>query len=72
LIALITLSIFDANAFAVIRSPYPRKTTAPDTVVVITDDRQDSVRPNYSNLKVNNNYGHGRSGFTLSSVADVF
>jgi hypothetical protein len=45
LIALITLSIFDANAFAVIRSPYPRKTTAPDTVVAITDDRQDSVRP---------------------------
>jgi len=44
LIALIALSIFDANAFALIRSPYPRKTTAPDTVVVITDDRQDSVR----------------------------
>ena len=25
-----------------------------------------------SSLKVNNNYGHGGSGFTLSSVADVF
>jgi hypothetical protein len=43
--SLIALSIFDANAFAVIRSPHPRKTTAPDTVVVITDDKQDSVRP---------------------------
>jgi len=43
-IALIALSELAANAFAVIRSPYPRKPTAPDTIIVITDDRHDSVR----------------------------
>jgi hypothetical protein len=43
-IALIALSILGSNAFALIRSPYPRKPTAPDTIIVITGDRHDSVR----------------------------
>jgi len=43
-IGLIALSTLGSNAFAVIRSPYPRKPTAPDTIIVITDDRHDSVR----------------------------
>jgi hypothetical protein len=43
-IAVIALSILASNAFALIRSPYPRKPTAPDTIIIITDDRHDSVR----------------------------
>jgi hypothetical protein len=43
-IALIALSILASNAFAVIRSPYPRKSTAPDTITIITGDKHDSVR----------------------------
>jgi len=43
-IALIALSVLASNAFAVVRSPYPRKPTAPDTITIITDDRHDSVR----------------------------
>jgi hypothetical protein len=43
-IAVIALSILASNAFALIRSPYPRKPTAPDTIIVITDNRHDSVR----------------------------
>jgi hypothetical protein len=43
-IAVIALSILASNAFALIKSPYPRKPTAPDTIIVITDDRHDSVR----------------------------
>jgi len=43
-IAAIALSILASNAFALIRSPYPRKPTAPDTIIVSTDDRHDSVR----------------------------
>jgi hypothetical protein len=42
-IAAIALSILASNAFALIRSPYPRKPTAPDTIVVITD-RHDGIR----------------------------
>jgi hypothetical protein len=41
--ALIALSILASNAFALIRSPYPRKPTTPDTIIVIPDDRHDSV-----------------------------
>jgi hypothetical protein len=40
----IAMSILASNAFALITSPYPRRSTAPDTNIVITDDRQDSVR----------------------------
>jgi hypothetical protein len=43
-IAVIALSILASNAFALIKSPYPPKPTAPDTIIVITDDRHDSVR----------------------------
>jgi hypothetical protein len=43
-IAVIAMSLLASNAFALIRSPYPRKTSPPDTIIVITDNRQDSVR----------------------------
>jgi hypothetical protein len=43
-IALMALSILASNAFALIRPPYPRKPTAPNTIIVITDDKHDSVR----------------------------
>ncbi len=42
-IGLIALSILSSTAFALIRSPYPRKPTTPDTIIVITDDRHDRV-----------------------------
>jgi len=42
-IAVIAMSVLASNAFALITSPYPRKPTAPDTIIVITDDRHDSV-----------------------------
>jgi hypothetical protein len=44
-IALIALSILASNAFALIRSPYPRKPGAPDTIISITDGRHDWVHP---------------------------
>ena len=44
MIALIALLILASNAFAVIRSPYPQRTSPPDTVIVITVDRHDWVR----------------------------
>jgi hypothetical protein len=43
-IAVIAMSVMSSNAFALIRSPYPRKPTAPDTIIVITDNGHDSVR----------------------------
>jgi hypothetical protein len=43
-IAMIAMSVLASNAFALIKSPYPSKPTAPDTIIVITDDRHDSVR----------------------------
>jgi hypothetical protein len=43
-VALIALSMLAANAFGVIRPPYPRKPTAPDTIIIITDDIRDLVR----------------------------
>jgi hypothetical protein len=38
-IAVIAMSVLASNAFALFRSPYPRKPTAPDTIIVITDDK---------------------------------
>jgi hypothetical protein len=38
------LSIFASNGFAMIRSPYPQKATAPDTIIINGDDRHNSVR----------------------------
>jgi hypothetical protein len=43
-IAVIAMSVLASNAFALFRSPYPLKPTAPDTIIVPTDDRHDSVR----------------------------
>jgi hypothetical protein len=43
-LAVIAMSVLASNAFALFRSPYPRKPAAPDTIIVITDDRHDSVR----------------------------
>jgi len=43
-IAVIAMSLLASNAFALIKSPYPRKTSPPDTIIVITDNRHDSVR----------------------------
>jgi len=43
-IAVIALSVLASNAFALFRSPYPLKPTAPDTIIVTTDDGHDSVR----------------------------
>jgi hypothetical protein len=40
----IAMSVLASNAFALIKSPYPRKPTAPDTIIITTDDRHDSVR----------------------------
>jgi len=43
-IAVIAMSVLASNAFALFRSPYPLKATAPDTIIVTTDDRHDSIR----------------------------
>jgi len=47
-VAAILLSIFASNAFALIKSPYPRRPSPPDDIVVISDDRRDWVRPTFS------------------------
>jgi hypothetical protein len=43
-IALIAISVLASNAFALFGLPYLRKSTGPDTIFVITDDRHDFVR----------------------------
>jgi len=43
-IAAIAMSVLASNAFALFRSPYPLKSSAPDTIIVTSDDRHDSVR----------------------------
>jgi hypothetical protein len=43
-IAGIAMPVLASNAFALFRSPYSRKATGPDTIIVTTDDRHDSVR----------------------------
>jgi hypothetical protein len=45
-IAMIALSIFASNAFAVLRSPYPSKPSPPDRIVtiIIGQDKHDLVR----------------------------
>jgi hypothetical protein len=43
-ISVIGLSILASKAFALITSPYPRTTSPPDAIIVITDDRHDSLR----------------------------
>jgi len=43
-IAVIGMSVLASNAFALIKSPYPLRTSPPDSIIIITDDRHDSVR----------------------------
>ena len=40
-IAVIFLSIFASNAFAVLRSPYPIKPYPPDRIIIIGEERYD-------------------------------
>jgi hypothetical protein len=39
MITVIAFSIFASNAFALIKSPYPRQASPPDNNIVIVDDR---------------------------------
>jgi hypothetical protein len=41
--ALVLWLLFAANAFAVVRSPYPQKPDPPDRTIVITDNGVDSI-----------------------------
>jgi hypothetical protein len=50
-IAVIFLSIFAANAFAVLRSPYPSKPYPPDRIVIIGEERHDWVRTPFPKSK---------------------
>jgi len=43
-IAAIAFSIFASNAFALIKSPYPRQAFPPDNGIVIADDRHEWVQ----------------------------
>jgi hypothetical protein len=43
-IAAIFVSIVASNAFAVLRSPFPAKPSAPDRVIVIGEQRHEGVR----------------------------
>ena len=42
-IAMIFLSIFASNAFAVFRPPYPDKPYPPDHIIIIGEERNDWV-----------------------------
>jgi hypothetical protein len=44
LTGVIAFSIFASNAFALIKSPYPRQAFRPDNSIVIADDRQEWVQ----------------------------
>ena len=52
-IALIVLSIFASNAFAVLRSPYPSKPSPPDRIVtiIIGQNKHDLVRTTHRESK---------------------
>jgi hypothetical protein len=43
-IAVIAFSIFASNAFALIKSPYPRRASPPDNSIVIAGDRHEWVQ----------------------------
>jgi hypothetical protein len=43
-IAVILLSIFASNAFALLRPPYPSKPYPPDHIIIIGEERHDWVR----------------------------
>jgi hypothetical protein len=42
--AVVALSIFASNAFALLKSPYPRRASPPDNSFVIADDRHEWVQ----------------------------
>jgi hypothetical protein len=44
LTGVIAFSIFASNAFALIKSPYPRQASPPDNSIVIADDRHEWVQ----------------------------
>jgi hypothetical protein len=50
-IAVISLSIFASNAFALIKSPYPRQASPPDNSIVIADDRHEWVQTTLQALR---------------------
>ncbi|HLC12903.1 MAG TPA: hypothetical protein VJK31_06575 [Chthoniobacterales bacterium] len=53
-IAMVVLSIFASNAFAVLRSPYPSKPSPPDhiiTIIIIGQDKHDLVRTTHRESK---------------------
>jgi len=43
-IAVIAFSIFASNAFALLKSPYPRRASPPDDTIVIADNRHEWVQ----------------------------
>jgi hypothetical protein len=45
LTGVIAFSIFASNAFALIKSPYPRQASPPDNSIVIANDRHEWVQP---------------------------
>jgi hypothetical protein len=49
--AVIFLSIFASNAFAVLRSPYPSKPYPPDRIIIIGEERHNLVRTTLRGLK---------------------
>jgi hypothetical protein len=52
-IAMIVLSIFASNAFAVLRSPYPSKPSPPDRIItiIIGQDGHDLARTTHRGSK---------------------
>ena len=54
-IAMVVLSIFASNAFAVLRSPYPSKPSPPDHIItiIIGQDRHDLVRTTHRGIEMN-------------------
>jgi hypothetical protein len=43
-LAVIVFSIFASNAFALLKSPYPRRASPPDDSIVIADNRHEWVQ----------------------------
>jgi hypothetical protein len=69
-ILLIALPVLASSAFAVIRPPYPRVTSPPNTIIVIIDDQQDSVRAPIGISNSNNDYGIDKFGMTKIPLGD--
>jgi len=43
-LAVMVFSIFASNAFALLKSPYPRRASPPDASIVIADNRHEWVQ----------------------------